>query len=237
MTDDVSEDGWQNRRRSLKDALRKAEELERAGAITAASAGRASAYYAFAAGQEGFLGKVRALIAFIRAKESARQCLLAAKGNLAVLSADELDVLGTIALRGALWIKPDPAQAIRFFEAGLLKQGCPHTRALLSIGLAEAWLLAGNSRNAEANFVAAYLLEHRILLEEDRKQAHYHLMRVHARCYEVAFKLGLDGRTKYHYDRAKMLALDPEHGSTAQLMKLEQCRMRLERPTRWQRYF
>ena len=142
--------------------------------------------------------------------------------NSTLLDHGQCDVIGTILLRLGF-----PYEAYHYLERGLTKNPPPHSKALLTIGLAEYYAEREKGKVSPEEdpsvlhaVLAALSLREQIEQEEDRVQALRQFQRVLLR----ATKLLLNRKTghvsaKQIYAEAKLLANDPQIGTRGMRLK------------------
>jgi hypothetical protein len=205
--------------------LADANQVEQNGNRLGAQVLRASAYYSHV-GRYLMKNLLRAWVLFRAAKNEVRRILgdTPAPGDHN-LTDGQCDVIGTILLRRWLWEGSEPAKAMLLFNLGLAQEDVPpHSRALMTIGLAEACYLLGEHGVCVQYIDAAIAIA---LLDGDTIHHKRQCCRVWRRAAVLMHKLGKRQPAKTYWERALADATHPIWGSKDQLNKIHQERFKL----------
>lgn len=238
--DQTAEAIWQNKSSGFTKGLLEAEALEDSGEKLAADVMRASIFYSYASGQSG-VRKLLALWYFGVARWYVGS-IIKRNPDLSTLSGTQCDVLGTILLRKLLWWPSRPAEALVCLEEGLKRIALPpHDRALLHIGLAEAYLALRDRERALQHMQNALELEGAIRLRVQDSTARVHGMRqftrVLKRAMVLSWHLGDEISARELYGQALFHARHPEWKSLGQAAKIQEAMNALRHPRVWHRLF
>lgn len=216
----IGEQIWQGDHNGFLKQLCDAGELVKGGQAIQGYCLCATAYYSHYASQ---LRRKpwRAVFEFGRAQNYAR--LVARTAMLSELSHGQCDVVGTILLRRWLWMRGDAGIAVDFLIGGLDKEDVPyHSRALMTIGLAEGYFRLTRRNECFVAMTAALSFESFVWEEKDQKQARRQFSRVLRRAATLYFRLGDTLNADHIHEKALEYTNHPDYGSKDQAMKIRQ---------------
>lgn len=221
---------WSGDTRGLYEGIEAAKGLD----VIAMLVKKASLYYSFASGRQGYFAKIHGLYCFLRAKSLALRVVhlhsFSIGGNLTL---DQVDVISTILVRSPRMLRHLNLARNMIFDAtkALVEGGYTlHSLALLYMTMAEISLDLGDHGEAN-NYVAASVgLWKGILEEPDTAQAHRQLARIYRRAYVVCSKTGAAQLViDRYYLIAEKYASHSQYGTEGLIAKLHEARRRLER--------
>jgi len=229
----TAEQIWRGDFVGLYAAFGDAEKLDRQGKTFEADVVRASALYSYSS---NWRHPVRSLWNFWVARHYTSRAVRHVRRQTPEISHGQCDVLATILLRGWLWMRPSPREAMALFQIGLnLPDVPPHSRALMMIGVAEAHYLLGDSGTDYiwAYIRAAMMYEGLTKEEQDQKLAHRQFCRVLRRAMVLEWRIGGKVDAIELRNKARIYAKHPEYGSADQLRKIHDVWDRLRHPRFW----